>query len=195
MNKRNILAVVVMLLCFSLPIIGAFQLYLHPHIWAFRTINHGGLIQPLLKAQDLKLTTSDKITFLSRDWAGHWVLLYVQPAPQCDASCQHTLYDMRQIRLALGKNQDKLLRVLLSVDQVSPTTLTLLQHAFVGTQSLTIRRSDLVRFLSGQSFSAASLNQGQLLVVDPSGYVMMHYPVEIAAKDILADLNRLLQVN
>lgn len=190
MNKKNICAVVVLLLFFIVPIIGAFWLFQHPQRLALKTVNHGQLLQPLKNINRLAMSTHHEPA-----WSGHWLMLYIQPHTQCEASCQRTLYDLRQVRLALGKNQDQVVRVYVSVDHsLAADTRQLLTGPFQGTQSVTVSSAALQAFLPAQ-LSQSALSTGLLVIVDPQGYAMMAYPSGFVAKDVLADLNRLLMVN
>ncbi len=192
MNKKNIITFLLVVVFFAIPIIGAWWVFSHHSHLPLKTLNHGTLINPPIAIQPLNLT-ADK-AFDPKVWQQHWVLLYINPSDTCAHACQQNLYYLRQIRAALGKNQDQVVRVYVSFAIATPTQ-DLLNKAFAGTKGFTITPTELARFLKGQDFSAATLKDGQLLIVDPNGWVMMRYPVDFKAKDVLDDMNRLLSVN
>jgi cytochrome oxidase Cu insertion factor (SCO1/SenC/PrrC family) len=183
------------LLFFAIPIIGAFWLFQHPKNFSLKTVNHGQLIQPLLKIQQLSLKTDTGNAFDNQTWQDHWVIAYIDPQSTCTTTCQHILYNLRQIRLALGKNQQQVLRAYITLNQASsPETQQLLTHQYLGTVALHTSLAALSQFLP-ESFKAETLKTGQIVIIDPAAYVMMRYPTNVNAKDVLADLTRLLQVN
>ena len=183
MPKKNRFTFLLVVILFAIPMIAAWWVFSHPQRWATKTVNHGVLIAPPIKM--LALAGSQM-------WPKHWLLVYVNPQETCKAQCQQVLYVMRQVRLALGKNQDHVLRVYLTFKK-DPIMQTLLTGA--GTQALVIDKQALQQFLGKQDFGEQALTEGQLWLVDPQGWLMMHYPLNFRAKDLLADLNRLLQVN
>lgn len=193
MNKKNLTAFVVILLLFALPIGAAFWLFQHPNRLSLKTVNHGQLLQPLLPIATVPLTTLDGKSFQPQHWQGQWVLMYVHPDASCDASCQKNIYYLRQIRLALGKNQQHVLRAYVTTGTPSRDLQQLLAQSFAGTDVLQTQSIALQKFLAGAEKDQD--HQAQLLVVDPQGYAMMRYPNTFTAQDVLADLNRLLQVN
>ena len=184
MHKKNLTAFFLVVIFFAIPIFGAWWLFNHHTSVHLKTINHGTLIQPPL----LINTLTGKVD--TKNWQDHWVLVYVNPQATCPKTCQQALYFMRQVRAATGKNQDRLLRAYLQVGAGAP-----LDPAFAGTQVLHVTATQLTQFLSQQEFSKEVLEQGQLFIVDPQGWVMMRYPIDFKAKDLLDDLNRLLMVN
>lgn len=191
-NKKNVAAVIALLMFFVVPIVGAFWMFQHPQQFSLKTVNHGQLLQPLRPIKDLALQARVPNP-LTPD--GQWLMLYIQPQPQCDTRCQRTLYDLRQVRIALGKNQDRVVRAYVTVDHpLSAETQRLLAGPFQGTQNFAVSANALKAFLP-EKLAHSALSEGLLVVVDSQGYAMMVYPMGFAAKDLLTDLNRLLMVN
>jgi cytochrome oxidase Cu insertion factor (SCO1/SenC/PrrC family) len=193
--RKNILFVIFIAVIFIVPFCGAWYFYQHHQNFHLKTVNHGELIQPLLTLSSLPLETPQGKSFSTKAWQDKWVIVLIAP-PKCEQNCQQVLYYMRQVRIALGKNQDQLLRAYVSIDQkLDAKTFHALQKPFAGTEFLKTSSADLAQFLKQQQYRQEVLTQGQLFIVDPHGYVMMHYPLNFEAKDLLADLTRLLQVN
>lgn len=191
-NKKNVVAVLALLLFFVVPIIGAFWVFQHPQKFLLKTVNHGQLLQPLRPIKDLSLQA---LVPKSSAGDGHWLMLYLQPQSQCDTRCQKTLYDLRQVRIALGKNQDRVVRAYVTVGHpLSAETQRLLAGPFQGTQGFSVSAESVLAFLPA-NLARRALSEGLLVMVDPQGYAMMVYPIGFAGKDLLADLNRLLTVN
>lgn len=111
-----------------------------------------------------------------------WSLIYATMA-RCDAACTEELERLRAVHLALGRRADRVRRVLISPGQGS-----------VDDPALWTGRLD-----SNDAFVAAvgaeRLRDGEILVVDPLGNVVLAYPAGAAQRDLLDDLKRLLEVS
>ena len=102
--------------------------------------NHGALLQPIVRLAD-ELPASP----LHEHNDGHWVLLYAN-ANRCDEACEFALYTLRQSRLMLGKEMDRLLRVFLHGDTAPDTVLLAEEHAGL----ITLQDSDLKDLLDNK---------------------------------------------
>ena len=100
MNKKNILAFLLVVLFFAIPIVSAWWVFSHHNRLSLKTLNHGLLITPAIPIQSLNLTTTTN-TFDGTVWHQHWVLLYVNPSDTCAHACQQDLYYLRQINLII----------------------------------------------------------------------------------------------
>ncbi len=84
--------------------------------------NHGALLDPIVRLAD-ELPDSE----LHRRSDGYWALLYAN-AGACDEGCEYSLYTLRQSRLMLGKEMDRLVRVFLHGDTPPDTVLLADEH-------------------------------------------------------------------
>ena len=75
------------------------------------TANHGELIDPPRSVADVVFQHEGVAETLWQDLPAKWRLLVVQRGERCDAICQQQLYQTRQIHLALGKNFNRVGRV------------------------------------------------------------------------------------
>lgn len=123
---------------------------------------------------------------------GQWLLTLVQSA-DCDTACERQLFMQRQLREMLGKERDKLDKLLLIADEAALRP-ELLQALTTGIPVTILRapRAELEAFLKPA--------QGQQLrdhfyVIDPMGRWMMRAPVEPDPSKLKNDLNRLLKAN
>jgi hypothetical protein len=129
-------------------------------------------------------------------------LLVVQRGENCDAICQQQLYQTRQIHLALGKDFNRVGRVVLS--DTAPTAVTLTPEAgqgvagvslsewlaqeHVGMTALTVSSERLSTLVPEVLASSA-----QWFVVDPAGWIMMRVSDDLYYKDVISDLRFLLK--
>jgi len=149
----------------------------------------GQLIQPTLLFSQLKLTDANDKAEDIQKYNGHWLMVYVTPLP-CQQQCQDNLYKIRQVWVGLGKNMDKVQRMLVTYKGQSDDKLKdLIAKQYMGTE-----RAFTTQEVSRQFFGkwGASSSQGVLYLVDPVGGVMMMYDGDIPAKGLLDDMNHLL---
>lgn len=158
--------------------------------------NYGQLIQPPLDITQLPLLDTNGNTFAQTQFKDHWIMVYVEP-DSCRELCQKNLYFMRQIRLATGKDMNRVERVLITfTDQPNdPQLSNLLTSVYPGTLHLLVAKKQFQQFIAPLSTSTLALQQGSFYLVDPHGNVMMYYPAEVKPSWIFKDLTRLLKVS
>ncbi len=162
--------------------------YVTFYFWAPEgRMNYGELIEPARPLPDATLTLADGQSFRLGTLRGKWVLMLTAPGA-CDESCQRALYNMRQVRRALGKNMDRIERVWLISDDapVDPA----LGRALEGMYFVRAAGSDVLR-----ERALAGDRPGHLYLVDPLGNLMLRFPRDADPSGILRDLTRLLRVS
>ena len=100
------------------------------------TANHGKLIDPPRSVTDVVFQHEGVAETLWQDLPAKWRLLVVQRGENCDAICQQQLYQTRQIHLALGKDFNRVGRVVLS--DTAPTAVTLTPEAGQGVAGVSL---------------------------------------------------------
>ena len=175
---------VLLFLAFAAPVIFAYLAY---YVWPPQSlINYGELIKPT-ESPDPMLRDAEGKEFPLSKLRGKWVMLTVDQA-ECDATCEKKLWLLRQVRLATGKNMDRVERVLLLRGQGSVTEHIRKQHP--GLRVLTGADAGLLG-----SFPANGNLLDHIYIVDPLGNVMMRYPKTPDPSGILKDINRLMYVS
>ena len=166
------------------------------------TANHGELIDPPRPLSDVVFQHEGLAETLWEDLPAKWRLLVVQRGEVCGELCQAQLYQTRQIHVALGKDFNRVGRVLLGdVGAVSVTVvpsegftdaprdlLTWLEQEHMGVTSLTLSEDALDRLVPETRNQPA-----QWYVVDPAGWVMMRVADDLYYKDVISDLRFLLK--
>ncbi len=146
--------------------------------WHPKLMNYGELVE------------SDAPTFNElHDAAGHpvgldsmhgkWLLVTVTEGI-CDAGCQHNVYLARQVRLAQGRDQSRISRVLISSGPSVETKDSELR-------SLYSSAANLHRMTAGVS--------SRTYIVDPHGLAVLRFPEQPKGKEMIRDLHRLLQAS
>ncbi len=94
------------------------------------TANHGELIDPPRSVSDVVFQHEGVAETLWQDLPAKWRLLVVQRGENCDVICQQQLYKTRQIHLALGKDFNRVGRIMLS--DTAPKAVTVTPEAAQG---------------------------------------------------------------
>jgi hypothetical protein len=162
----------ILILLFVTPFILARVFYAHQNWLPRHTTNHGQLLTPPPSLRDFSL---DPHATQHR-----WVLLLVHPSGPCEQFCQKGLYNMRQIQLALGKDRDRLQRVLVTAVPVDQQLQQWLQDSGAG---------------QWQGNADALSKGGTWYVVDPLGNLVLSYAAQANPEDILDDLKHLMTIS
>ncbi|OZG73277.1 hypothetical protein BTA51_12435 [Hahella sp. CCB-MM4] len=158
------------------------------------TTNHGTLMLPPLQAEDWKLRDIQQTDpgFIQYDGKSKWVMLVVGSG-ECSTRCEEALYLTRQVNVALGKEIDRVTRLLLVPENVPG-----LEQALTGHESLVrlkFARDEYEGLQQALKEYDIGLQGYDILLMDPLGNIMMHYSSTHTGKDILEDLKRLLKVS
>lgn len=183
--RRTRLTLIVIFALFALPFVLAWVLNFVGHFTPGTTVNHGALIQPVRPVTadglvDLQNAALDKDYF-----KGEWVLLF-RHAGDCADACHQALYVLRQVRLAQGKNIDRVKRLLLLEGATTPAWADEVVRHYPG---LDIARA------ATPGASAAFPAAGRIYLVDPLGNLMMEYALDADPRGMIKDLERLLRIS
>ncbi len=143
--------------------------------------NHGALMQPIVP-----LTEALPQSELLQHGEGRWVLMYANPGA-CGEDCEFALYTLRQSRLMLGREMDRLVRVLVHGATPPDTALLAEQHQGL----VTLRDDALAQLLDSRR--PDELARGGYYLVDPLGNLVMYFPRGIDPGDMVEDIKRLLK--
>jgi hypothetical protein len=144
-------------------------------------VNHGALLQPIVNLPE-ELPGSG----LHAHNEGHWVLLHAD-ADACDEECQYALYTLRQTRLMLGKEMDRVIRVFLHGETPPDTVFLAEEHDGL----VTLRDDSLGELLDSKR--PQDLAAGGYYLVDPLGNLVMYFPRSIDPSALVEDVKRLLK--
>ena len=145
--------------------------------------NHGVLLQPIVNLGDTMPGSP-----LHEHNDGHWVLLY-ENAGTCDEACEYSLYTLRQSRLMLGREMDRLVRVFLHGETSPDTVLLTREHAGL----VTLRDDDLRALL--QNKKPADLESGGYYLIDPLGNLVLYFRPDIDPSAMVEDIEHLLELS
>ena len=180
-KKSNLNLWLLAALCIA-PVAASYIAY---YFWPPRGhVNYGELLAPK-PMPDPQVALVDGTPFRLSQLRNRWVLMVAQPGA-CDAYCGKLLVYIRQLRLAQGKDSDRIERVWLVTDDQRPDQRLLQQ--FPGMYTVKAARTALVAALP-----AARSPSDHLYIVDVLGNLMMRYPRDADPQKILKDIARLLR--
>jgi len=146
-------------------------------------LNYGELIEARA-ISDLELRTLDGSPFRLSQLRGRWVLLQIDSGA-CAEACRKKLVYMRQVRLAQGREAERIERMWLLADAVPPDAALLRDD-----EALRVARAPGRPFLA--EFPAARNPSDHIYLLDPLGNLMLRFPSDPDAQRMVKDLARLL---
>jgi len=178
--RAKLLAIVAL---FAAPVIASTLAYLTLRPEA--TLNYGELLLPPSTISGQAFGRREGGSFRFAELSGKWVLVFSDTGA-CPATCLEKLTTLRQVRLALGRNAERVARVFVVDDLHAPDPAALAE--FAGTV--------VALTPPGMALPASAVNdRAHLYLVDPRGNVMMRYPAGADRKRMLKDLDRLLRAS
>jgi hypothetical protein len=111
-----------------------------------------------------------------------WQLIYARMTP-CEQQCAQHLGRLLQVQLALGRDRERVRRVVWHVG-----TLPSLDDRALAALPLDSPAGDRLV----EALGAARLGSGRVYVADARGDVILSYPPDVEQKELLRDLKRLL---
>lgn len=158
-----------------------------------QTTNAGVLITPARPLQIAGLTRADGTVFDDAAIRGRWTYVLFAPSA-CGERCEEQLYLTRQTRLSMNKDIPRVQRLLV-FETMPPVALQ--ERLAADHEDLTwvVREAGaagLLEQFAGPGFVA---NGQQFFLVDPLGNLMMFYDLDVPAKGMMKDLQKLLKIS
>ena len=136
---------------------------------------------------------ADGTALAEEELRGRWTYVLFAPG-DCDERCQQQLYLTRQIRLAMSKDIPRVQRLLVLAQQPAAELESRLadeqpdlRWVVRGEQA-----DPLLQQFRGDGFCPTG---EQYFLVDPLGNLMMYYNLEVPAKGMMRDLQKLLKIS
>lgn len=163
-------------LVFFGPLLAAYWLYFSDGLER-DSVNYGTLLSPPVSL-DAKLHFDTSLR-------GRWTL-WVLPGQRCDNVCADALVTISQVRLATGREIDRIERALLTSPD-DPLVSNSEQHPGLHV----FARNEVLGMELADAFG--TLAMGHIYIMDPVGNVIMRYPIAPERKPMLGDLKKLLK--
>lgn len=171
------------------------------------TANQGTLVQPPRQLSDTPFYNDVGVPFAWQDVEPRWTMLVVSSGDRCDTACERRLYITRQIHIAMGKEFNRIRRVMLTdqpsqsveVDTAAAVAAGAPADIPVDLPGFAAQAHNGLLLLSTDAATLAGLapetkaEPGQWYLVDPAGWLMMRYTDDLDYKAIIKDLKFLLK--
>ncbi len=145
--------------------------------------NHGVLLEPIVNLNDAVPGVE-----LPAGSEAHWRLVYVNTGP-CGDDCREGLYTIRQIRLMLGREMERVDRIFLHGEAPLDTLFIEAEHEGL----VTLGEASLASYL--QSRLPQETPGNGYYLVDPLGNLVLYFPPGITPRDMVSDIKRLLRLS
>lgn len=189
-QKRQRWVLLFLALLFIGPFLGAWSLYT-TQFFVPETLNRGILLKPVVPLYLLKLKSDNPSQNDLALLKGKWLMLYLLPSG-CARGCQNRIYELRQINIATGKNMNRVERVWVTLQSQNKFIIERMKKSNPGLFHFFISPESYREFAQQIVQDELLSEQGNVLLVDPLGNIMMIYRNQQPAKDIFKDLKRLL---
>jgi hypothetical protein len=173
-------------LSFVVPLILAAWIYYGGSLRPVGRSNHGAILMPVVNLQDV-IPDSPAAEL----WQDHWLLVYSHDG-ECKAECRDALYTLRQSRLMLGNDMQRLIRVFLH-GELAPDRVF---DEFIAEHHPGLRIVGDGDF--GELLAASRpkhLPAGGFFLVDPLGNLVMYFPPDLNPRDMVEDIQHLLDLS
>ena len=190
-GRNSAKPMVVLILAFGLPFVIAWVFMFNPQWLPEGKRNLGILVTPPVLLPDDSLTTIDGQLldphFLQRQWT-----LLTWSRDGCGDTCREHVYQMRQIRRALREGVFRVQRLLLVSEGGAIEELVDLTRDYSGMPVIEATTPDARSLLTLVESQNKAQSSG-IVVIDPTGHMMMRYAPDASPKDVLKDMEHLLK--
>lgn len=165
-NKKNKLYLILMAASFLLPLIIAHYMYFYGDIKG-ATTNKGILLSNPHNVSELQL---NKPVIQSADaWRdARWHILYLPPQ-KCDKKCEQILYKLQQVHIAMGKNKDRIQRVIIHNNNIS-SHIDEWRYIYQKYPHMT-----MTSFNNISPLNTEIIKPDNIYIADPIGNIVMRY--------------------
>ena len=179
------IALVVIVALFTAPFIASWYLVFYTDFKKNDIgVQNGSLIHPVIEVGAIEAIAIGDET--KQKLLGKWTLTgFVSGG--CDADCEKLLYTLRQTRLALGKNLDKVGRLVLTdSDEVLGY-----EEEYKGQK--VVKDPEEYDRLMNKFREIENFDANDIYLIDPYGFIMMRYERSMNPKGIIKDVERLIK--
>lgn len=176
---------------FFIPLMGAFWLYYAGGWRPAGSTNHGELISPARPLAQNDFVTLGGSAAKEDLFRGKWTLLYIDDG-RCDDTCRQALWTIRQTRLLLAEDMDRVQRVFIAESNCCDSAFLTTEHP--GLETLQLQGDKAQAWLDQFPRDAAGVTP-YIFIVDPLGNLMMRFDSRQNPKGLLQDLEKLLKLS
>jgi len=194
-KKRSLMPLIILVLVFALPPLASWVLYLNPQWLPAGRSNQGMLLQPPRSVDGIRLFSPQGEQLIWTDLNDKWTLVVIGRG-ECTGDCMERLFQVRQIRRALGAQRQRVERLLILLPQTGrPEAVLPPLEGHEGMRVGVVRAEDAAGVEA--LFDVRDLStDGRIFLIDPRRMLMMEHDTDVTtSKEILKDLERLLKAS
>lgn len=190
-KKRNPYTPWFVVIAFVAPVVAAYALFflgITPPAFS----NKGELLNPIIDVESFALMDDDNQSMSRDEITNHkWHMVYFAGAA-CDDACNQILYNMRQINIAVGKNANRLRRLLVHLEKPGEEFQALIAKEYPDAEHANANAETIAAALQEVG---AEFRSNEVYIMDPLGNIMMRFTQDQPYKDLLHDLNKMFKVS
>ncbi|HMV40335.1 MAG TPA: cytochrome oxidase assembly protein [Plasticicumulans sp.] len=189
--RRARLQLLLIIALFALPLAVAIGLFGQ---WRpAGSAEHGELLNPVRALSPLSALATDDTPLAPDFLHGRWTLVYVASGSDCPALCRDALWRLRQVRLAIGRDIDRVQRLVLFASMPDDASRQWLAREHPGLAAGAATTEARTEFTGG--WRTDGRPGGWIYLVDPHGNLVLRYAADGEAGGMLKDLTRLLKLS
>lgn len=156
--------------------------------------NKGNLIAPI-RTMPEKISLHDVYDHVSKPLRGKWNLVFLNKG-LCENTCRENLYKIRQIRLAMGKHDHRVQRVVLMDRLEEAIYKPAFTEEYRGQMILSVQDFgvDIVNLFKLET-EEDPFEKNRIYIIDPIGNLMMSYEGDADPLGIIKDLKVLIKAS
>lgn len=192
-GKRNPYAVWFVVAAFITPVLLAYAIFFLVDVKSFT--NHGEILNPIVHIGDFKLKDDDNLIIPKDKLTYKWRFISFL-SKDCDEACQTRLYDTRQIRTSLAKNQHRVLRMFVHLEPAGEALKKLIAEKHPNVIHVNGNQQEIIDAIGKDAKgNDVTITNNETYIMDPMGNVMMRFSQEQPNKEFLYDLRKLLKAS
>ena len=190
-NKKSQRTLLFLIIIFVGPLLVATVMFAMRGQWSVTNpVAHGQLIHPAQPITKFVARVSDQHE-IGRDYLkGKWTYFLYMSA-ECNLECEAALFKIRQTRLAVGKDVNRVQYIILS----QPDTSYAIDQAILDRHKQLIVANLTSWGTEATDLQLERLKEGFVYLVDPLGNLMMKYAMSSTSKGMLKDIKKLLRAS
>lgn len=193
-NSQKKLLIIFALFFVPLAIATLWYMFLPSGFKPESTTNNGNLIQPVYTLQNFTQKTRTGDEYTAKNLETVWTLVYLMDNV-CDEACSKILYNTRQVRIALGKDIDRVNRVAVASPQALQETAAAMWESHPDMVVLQAGAEAGLGQQIRENLGANQYPEHSVYLVDPLGNVMMQFGPELDPKLMMKDIKKLLRLS
>ncbi len=169
------------------PFVAAYAYFTFGNFTSFS--NNGEILEQVIDIGNLELNDQNGNAIERESLTKKWRMILIVNS-NCEKNCQLSLYNMRQLNVALGKHYDRFRHMLIHSAPMNNDFSELVQTEYKDALHAYTSETILQKV-----FYDKNIYSNTIYIMDPIGNIMMRFDPNMDPKLILKDLNRLLKVS